>query len=437
MKKALQTVTVTLAVVLLLFLFSSAEAQHGHGGPPGGMHVPAGGFHPPSSGMHMPSGGFHPSGPNLGAVSHQFGAGSVVHRDFNPNPPMHGPDFSPIGRPNLPRIPDHPEGLYNFHGGHPNIENPSGPVRPERPDGPGHNIVGPPDRGPNALGFPGGPRPDGPDWKHWKDFDSSKIHDSVRNRPDFDNHSIDMVRNDFHEHYGDQPFWTPDWYHRHPGSWHPHGPPPPPSAWWYRPTWDRTWGWFGAGFFGGFVANTILNPIPYYYGNNVVYTDNMVYVNNVPYVSAEEYYQQAIDLASAAPAPITETTVAATQTGATESEWLPMGTFAIVSDPKQESSQRILQLATNKNGEVRGNLVNTKTDKVTELYGNVDSKTQRVAFKVVGNDEVVVECGLWNLTQDTVPILIHISKYRTEERTMIRLTQEQLKSVESSNVVEP
>ena len=106
-----------------------------------------------------------------------------------------------------------------------------------------------------------------------------------------------------------------------------------------------------------------------------------------------------------------------------EDEWLPMGTFAVVADGNQRESQRILQLATSRTGRIRGNLVDTKNDKAIELYGAVDPETQRVAFKLKGNDHVVAESGLWNLTQETVPILVHANQDRTEERTLVRLSQ--------------
>ena len=57
------------------------------------------------------------------------------------------------------------------------------------------------------------------------------------------------------------------------------------------------------------------------------------------------------------------------------------------------------------------------------LVGAVDKKTQRVAVKMEGNDSVVSETGLYNLTNDEVPVLVHISADRQEGRTLIRLKQ--------------
>ncbi len=182
----------------------------------------------------------------------------------------------------------------------------------------------------------------------------------------------------------------------------------------------------------GYIGGEILDPCPYDYGSNVVYEGDTVYVNGVPYVGADEYYQQAQDIANAgadeppvedagaAEGDATGSATAATPT-ADPNEWLPMGTFAVVADDKQKDSKRILQIATNKHGLIRGNLINQDTDETVELYGSVDPKTQRVAFKLRGNDDVVAECGFWNLTQETVPLLVHIGQDKTEERTLIRL----------------
>ncbi len=214
---------------------------------------------------------------------------------------------------------------------------------------------------------------------------------------------------------------------------------------------------------GGMVDDAFYDPCPYNYGSNIVYEGDTVYVNGVPYVGADQYYQQAQDIANAGSgdtvagaAPVTtNVTVENTTTEPTapsslapsadlagagsttkpedpaaqpEDGWLPMGTFAIVADNDQKESNRILQIATNKQGLVRGNLIDRDTDQSVELYGSVDPKTQRVAFKTRGNDEVVGECGLWNLTQDTVPMLVHVNNDKTEERTLIRLKNDDAKA---------
>lgn len=204
------------------------------------------------------------------------------------------------------------------------------------------------------------------------------------------------------------------------------------------------------------IVNSVAEPcpyVPYYYGSNIVYRDNMVYINNVPYVSAADYYQQARLLAQSAdavvqsnPQPIvinnvvqpepqlamnepvnnrddakaTQQTVAKPIAPSTE-EWMPMGTFAFLEDDDKDNPEKILQLAANKKGQIRGNYVDEKTSEAKQLVGAVDPKTQRVAFHFVGDDKTVMECGLWNLTQDSVPILLHSGNDKTVQMSLVRL----------------
>ena len=246
-------------------------------------------------------------------------------------------------------------------------------------------------------------------------------------------------------------YWTHDWYRRHPGSWHPAYIPS--VRWWYRPTWYDTWAWYGPGFFTGFALGSATAPrpyYPYYYGNNIVYRGNMVYVNGVPYVSAADYYSQALILAQSRETvvievpveqavaepirlaegpvldpPMQEQVVAGPVPDDDTAEWLPMGTFALLDDVTQKESSGVLQLATNRAGQIRGNYVDEAADEARQIRGAVDPKSQRVAFQFDGDDVTVMECGLWNLTQDSVPLLIHHGEEQTEQKTLIRLTQDE------------
>ena len=75
----------------------------------------------------------------------------------------------------------------------------------------------------------------------------------------------------------------------------------------------------------------------------------------------------------------------------------------------------------NKEGVVHGNFHDVLTDMVIPIVGSVDKQTQRVALKLEGGKSVVVETGLYNLTNDEVPVLVHFSPDRQEPRTLIRL----------------
>lgn len=392
--------------------------------------------------------------PGVGAGN--FGGGSITHRNFSPPANFSRPEISrpsmprEFQRPNLPTMPSHPNlperigggrSLIHPIGGEGGIRSTPGPrdtVRPGATGGERNLIPGPGGGERNVLPTA---HDGGPDWKNWKDFTPKSINNSVINKVNPSPKTINDIRNHFSQNTTGKDIWSKDWFDKHPDAWNPSNPrphpdphpgpplPPPPHFWWNHPGWDNAWGWFGAGFFGGVVADAIIDPIPYDYGNNVIYDGDTVYVNNVPYVGADEYYQQAQDLANAGAEDTTTEQELATTNDAqkteqpkVEEQWIAMGTFAVTADGKQTQSDHILQIAANKKGQVRGNLVDTKTDKAVELYGSIDPKTQRVAFKLDGNDDVVAECGLWNLTQDTLTMLVHVNRDKTEERTLTRLS---------------
>ncbi|MDR0390865.1 MAG: hypothetical protein LBH59_03085 [Planctomycetaceae bacterium] len=293
------------------------------------------------------------------------------------------------------------------------------------------------------------------------------IKSNLRNSPSSYRHQpppkiIKDVRKNFR---GYNDYWTGDWYRRHPKSWHPvtiHV-----RHWWYRPHWRDMYNWFDSAFFAGVVYDRMLHSYhyyPYYYGNNIIYNGNMVYVNGVPYVSSAEYYRQALELARTAdalvqaeaeqaqkiivvnqpiqeepqPTPIpTPSPTPASAEQKVDEGWLPMGTFAFlaiesekVADNNEtvtnlpEETHEILQLATNKIGQIRGNFVDEKNNTIRQMIGAIDPKTQRVALRFVDDDKTVWECGLWNLTQDTVPVLIHSGETQFEQKTLIRLVND-------------
>ena len=134
-------------------------------------------------------------------------------------------------------------------------------------------------------------------------------------------------------------------------------------------------------------------------------------IGDQPVASAEQYYDGASQLANAG------------QT-ASDEQWMPLGVFAIVAEG-QTTSDKLLQIAVNKEGAIRGNYQDLLSDKLIPIIGSVDKESQRVALKIEGNNLLVAETGLYNLTNDEVPILIHFGADRHENRTLIRLKQEE------------
>ncbi len=154
-------------------------------------------------------------------------------------------------------------------------------------------------------------------------------------------------------------------------------------------------------------------PVYYDYGNNVTYQDNTVYMNGDPVGSATEYYDQAASLAKAG----------AEAEAPSDGEWLPLGVFALTK-PDQTQSMVTIQLAVNKQGVLRGNYTDTRSDKTQSIEGSVDKQTQRAAFTVGNDTSHLIETGLYNLTKDEAPCLLHFGNERTEQWLLVRLQKD-------------
>jgi hypothetical protein len=193
--------------------------------------------------------------------------------------------------------------------------------------------------------------------------------------------------------------FTPGWIGGYPGAWWP-------GKW---AVWGTAWAvatWPYASAYCGCYGE----PIYYDYGGNVAYEEGMVYVDDQAVATAEEYYAQAGE-------------IAASGAESTNEEWMPLGVFAVISEEGQTNTDKLVQLAINRDGVIKGNFQDVLTDKITPVTGAVDKATQRVSFKLEGNDQLVVETGLYNLTNDEVPILVHLGSDRQEGRVLVRLKQ--------------
>ncbi len=195
-------------------------------------------------------------------------------------------------------------------------------------------------------------------------------------------------------------WWSPRYYARYPGAWAAAGIAA--TAWWTTPAWGTTVTYCGCSD----------NYYTYEYGDSITYEDGTVYYGSEPVASAEQYYEQATTLASSG---------AETQ----NEEWLPLGVFAVMGEEEQTRSDKVIQLAVNKEGVIRGNFHDTLTDKVVSVVGAVDKNTQRVALRPADAETPVVECGLWNLTQESLNVLVHFGQERVETRGLLRLDEPQ------------
>lgn len=197
--------------------------------------------------------------------------------------------------------------------------------------------------------------------------------------------------------------FTHDFWRTNP---HPH--------WIFRGPWDRWWqapAWAALAAWGDW---TWAEPVAYNYGEDIYYDGNTVYQDGEPAGSAEDYAQQAETLATDVP-----------QADPNHVEWMPLGVFALSLDGEASGPEPtiLLQLAVSKEGIIAGTYLNTSNDEKQSLEGAVDIKTQRAAWTVVDEKWPVFETGIYNLTENTVPVLIHFADGQTQQRLLVRVNQ--------------
>ncbi|MBV8585912.1 MAG: hypothetical protein JO308_06465, partial [Verrucomicrobia bacterium] len=168
---------------------------------------------------------------------------------------------------------------------------------------------------------------------------------------------------------------------------------------------------------GSSGSNNYEHSRSYDYGVNVVYEGDDVYVNGRREASAREYSQEAIDLANTperqppAPMPPAE---------GQQAEYLPLGVWAFVPEEKGDAYM-FFQISIDQNGVVSGAYKNLLSGETSPISGQVDKKTQRVAWKIGSNSSTVIEAGLKNLTEDVASCLVHFDKDTAQTWLLVRL----------------
>ena len=157
-----------------------------------------------------------------------------------------------------------------------------------------------------------------------------------------------------------------------------------------------------------------VQPVAYNYGTNVTYQDNQVYYGSQPVATAGEYYQQAATLGRERSAP-------AAQCG----RLAPAGRLRPGPERAVRPALRHAPGRQQVGGHRRATIRTWSAERVP-IQGAVDKKTQRVAWTVGKNKNTVCETGLYNLTQDEAPALIHIGKDKTQQWLLVRLKQPEL-----------
>jgi len=203
--------------------------------------------------------------------------------------------------------------------------------------------------------------------------------------------------------FGGSGIYGAAWCGAHPWAWAPAGWAAADwaGAIWTAVAWNNAAAWIGAA----------PQYYAYNYGNDITYQDNNVYYGGQSAGSAQQYYQEAVDLAGAgAGAP------------PDDSQWLTLGVFGLMAEGKK-TPDMIFQLAVNKQGVIRGNYLDQTTQTNLPVTGKVDKKTQRVAWSVGNGKGIVVETGLYNLTQDDSTALVHFGPDKAEQEVLVRMQQ--------------
>jgi hypothetical protein len=199
-------------------------------------------------------------------------------------------------------------------------------------------------------------------------------------------------------HRGD---WNDRWDHHDHWNWGNHN-----YDWWKAAAWGGVASWIGW---------NIAEPFYYDYGydGTVYYNDDQVYVQGQYCCTEDEYFDQASTLAASVPSVSLD-----------KVEWMPLGVFALTSEDNVDPKFYV-QLAISKEGIIAGTFYNIQTDQTQDLEGMVDKTTGRAAWKVVDKETPVMETGIYNLTEDQTPVLIHFADGSTQEWTMVRLEKQQ------------
>jgi hypothetical protein len=196
--------------------------------------------------------------------------------------------------------------------------------------------------------------------------------------------------------------FTPAWYGRYPRAWRAAGWAA--GAAWATTTWAAVSGY----------CNCAATPVYYDYGTNVVYEGDTVYMDGEPVATAGRYAQQAITICEAG----------REAEPAEKEEWQPLGVFALVRGEEQ-TSDKIFQLAVNKQGVLRGNYYDAFADNTLPVYGSVNKDALRAAWSIGDKKEIVFEAGIANLTRAEAPVLVHYGKDNTQQFTLVRVEQPQ------------
>ncbi len=171
-----------------------------------------------------------------------------------------------------------------------------------------------------------------------------------------------------------------------------------PAAWTTLATWG-SWNW----------------STPYYY-------DNLGYT--YPLTASEYMYSHSYDTTALAEMHSSQASNSSASTGG---EWLPLGVFAVANTANAAAyTNRFIQLAINRRGEIAGVLYNSTTDVAQNLTGMVDPSSQKAYWSMTNKaNSPIASTGIYNLTEDQTPIKVRFSDGSEQTWSLVRLQQKQ------------
>ena len=104
-------------------------------------------------------------------------------------------------------------------------------------------------------------------------------------------------------------------------------------------------------------------------------------------------------------------------------KWMPLGIFAITPNA-EVASDIMVQLAVSKDGMVEGSYHNRPAEVTLPIYGAVDKKSQKVAWRIK-DGAILMETGLNGLTESGAKVKVVFEGDATEMWQMHRLTKQQ------------
>lgn len=185
-----------------------------------------------------------------------------------------------------------------------------------------------------------------------------------------------------------------------------------PAAWGTLATWGA-WRWSTPYYYdeGGY-AYPLTSAETYY---TYPYGTTTPYSTNTPYSTTTTQSQPV--------QPVQSTQTTAESGG----DWLPLGVFAVASNANAAAqTNRFMQLALNRSGEIAGVLYNSVTDAAQDLTGMVDPNSQKAYWSMADRtNSPIASTGIYNLTEDQTPVNVHFADGSDQTWTLVRLQQEQ------------